>query len=157
MRETKPDLFFGLCSCDQILHIPVLIETIGHIPETQNPSYERMKTKFSNPTRGVRRIPRAVRSTGLFLCLVVAVQTMQCAEPPADLVVLNGKVVTVDPRSSIVEAAAIRDGRFVAVGANAEVKKLVGDQTRVIDARGKTVVPGLIETHVHAIGVAQGE
>jgi hypothetical protein len=62
---------------------------------------------------------------------------MQGAEPPADLVVLNGKIVTVDPQSLIVEAAAVRDGRFVAEGANSKVKKLVGDRTRVIDARGK--------------------
>ena len=89
--------------------------------------------------------------------LVLVSQIVRGAESPADLVVLNGKIVTVDARSSIVEAAAVRDGRFVAVGANAEVKKLLGDRTRVIDARGKTVVPGLIESHVHAIGVARGE
>src|SRR5262245_20705277 len=82
---------------------------------------------------------------------------MRAAEPAADLVMLNGKIVTVDPRFSIVEAAAIRDGRFVAVGANAKVKKLIGNGTRVIDARRRTVVPGLIESHVHAIGVAQDE
>src|SRR5262249_21092418 len=97
------------------------------------------------------------RFAALALSLVLASQILGGAGPPADLVVLNGKIVTVDPRSSIVEAAAVRDGRFVAVGANAEVKKLVGDHTRVIDARGKTVVPGLIETHVHAIGVARDE
>src|SRR5262249_31798521 len=97
------------------------------------------------------------RFAALALSLVLASQILRGAGPPADLVVLNAKIVTVDPRSSIVEAAAVRDGRFVAVGANAEVKKLVGDQTRVIDARGKTVVPGLIETHVHAIGVARDE
>jgi predicted amidohydrolase YtcJ len=96
-------------------------------------------------------------SFGLALSLVFASQVVRGAEPPADLVVLNGKIVTVNPRSSIVQAAAVRDGRFVAVGANSEVKKLVGERTRVIDARGRTVVPGLIETHVHAIGVARDE
>src|SRR5262249_25791171 len=55
------------------------------------------------------------------------------------------------------EAVAIRDGLFVLVGPNAEVRKLVGDKTRVIDAQGKTVVPGLIESHVHATGVARAE
>jgi predicted amidohydrolase YtcJ len=88
----------------------------------------------------------------LVLGLILVSQSARGAEPPADLVVLNGRIVTVDARSSIVEAAGIRDGRFVAVGANAEVKKLVGDRTRVIYAGGKTVVPGLIETHVHALG-----
>ena len=93
----------------------------------------------------------------LALSLLLVSQIVRGAEPPADLVVLNGRIVTVNPRSSIVEAAAVRDGRFVAVGPNAAVKKLVGDRTWVIDARGKTVVPGLIETHVHAIGVARDE
>src|SRR5258705_3826181 len=91
------------------------------------------------------------------LALVLVSQIIRGAESSADLVVLNGKIVTVNPRSSIVEAAAVRDGRFVAVGGNAEIRKWIGERTRVIDAGEKTVVPGLIETHVHAIGVAQGE
>src|SRR5262249_11107921 len=74
----------------------------------------------------------------LALSAVLVGQIVQGAEPPADLVVLNGKIVTVNPQSSIVEAAAVREGRSVAVGANSKVKKLVGDRTRVIDARGKT-------------------
>jgi predicted amidohydrolase YtcJ len=82
---------------------------------------------------------------------------VRAANEPADVVVLGGKVVTVDSRWTIAEAAAVREGRFVAVGANADVRKLVGDRTRVIDARGTTVVPGLIESHVHAIGVAKDE
>jgi len=77
------------------------------------------------------------------------------ADRPADVVVLNGKVLTVDAKFTVAEAAAIRDGVFVAVGSNADVKKLIGDRTRVIDARGKSVLPGLIDSHVHAIGVAR--
>ena len=100
---------------------------------------------------------RLPQFAALALSLVFAGPMMRAAEPPADLVVLNGKIVTVNPRFSIVEAAAIRDGRFVAVGANAKVKKLIGDRTQMIDARRRTVVPGLIESHVHAIGVAQDE
>jgi len=100
---------------------------------------------------------RCPESCALALSAFLVGQIVQGAEQPADLVVLNGKIVTVNPHSSIVEAAAVREGRFVAVGANSKVKKLVGDRTRVIDARGKTVVPGLIETHVHAIGVARDE
>jgi hypothetical protein len=88
---------------------------------------------------------------------VIASQIVQGAERPADLVVLNGKILTADRRFSIVQAAAIRDGQFVGVGANAAVRKLVGDRTRTIDAHEKTVVLGLIESHVHAIGVARDE
>lgn len=95
--------------------------------------------------------------TRLLVGLALLSPCVRAADPPADLVVMNGKVVTIDSRSSIAEAAAVRDGLFVAVGSNAEVKKFVGDRTRVIDARGKTVVPGLVETHVHALGVARGE
>ncbi|MBI2948092.1 MAG: amidohydrolase [Verrucomicrobia bacterium] len=111
------------------------------------------------PVAGLLLKDNVRRSLAVTLCLWLAVvgSSVQGAEPPADLAVINAKVVTVDSRFSIAEAAAIRDGRFVAVGANAEVKKLVGDRTRVIDAHGKTVIPGLIESHVHAIGVARGE
>jgi predicted amidohydrolase YtcJ len=76
---------------------------------------------------------------------------------PADLVVHNGNVVTMDVRSSTAEALAIRDGVFIFVGNDAGAKKLIGGKTRVIDAQGRTVVPGLIETHVHAVGAARGE
>src|SRR5687768_14410579 len=103
----------------------------------------------------LRRLLRGILSG--FLGLAFASQSAPAAEPPADLVVFNGKIVTMNPRSSIVQAVAIRDGRFVAVGGNTEVKKWIGDRTRVIDARRKTVVPGLIETHVHALGVARTE
>jgi predicted amidohydrolase YtcJ len=79
------------------------------------------------------------------------------AEQPADLVVLHGKVLTVDARFSTASAVAIRDGIFVVVGSDAEATTLVGPKTRVLDARGKTVIPGLIESHVHATGVARAE
>jgi predicted amidohydrolase YtcJ/sugar lactone lactonase YvrE len=79
------------------------------------------------------------------------------ADEPAELVVLNAKVLTVDSRFTTAQAVAIRDGLFVVVGSNADAQKLVGAHTRVIDARGKTVVPGLIESHIHATGAARGE
>ncbi|HUG91420.1 MAG TPA: amidohydrolase [Planctomycetaceae bacterium] len=79
------------------------------------------------------------------------------AEQPADLVVLHGKVLTVDREFSRASAVAIRDGLFVAVGSNDDIRKFVGDDTRVLDAHGRTVIPGLIETHVHATGAARGE
>jgi hypothetical protein len=76
---------------------------------------------------------------------------------PADLVVLNGKVLTVDPASRVAEAVAIRKGVIVLVGTNAEARRLVSRETRVIDAAEKSVVPGLIDSHVHALGVAESE
>jgi len=67
----------------------------------------------------------------------------------ADTVILNAKVITADSAFSIAEAIAIRDGRFLAVGSNADVKVWAGARTDVIDAAGRTVVPGLIDTHAH--------
>jgi predicted amidohydrolase YtcJ len=75
----------------------------------------------------------------------------------ADLVVLDGRIVTVDERFRIADALAVRDGRFIAVGSREEVRAHVGTNTRVIDGRGRTVVPGFIDTHVHALGVAEAE
>jgi predicted amidohydrolase YtcJ len=78
-------------------------------------------------------------------------------QPPADLIVVNAKVLTVDARNSRAEAVAIRDGKFAAVGTSADIRRLAGPQTRVVDAGGRTVVPGFIESHVHATGAARGE
>jgi len=72
----------------------------------------------------------------------------------ADIVLFNGKIVTVDDRDSMVEAVAIRDGKFVAVGGTEEVMALAGDCTRVIDLEGKTVIPGIIDSHTHPGGIA---
>ena len=77
--------------------------------------------------------------------------------PPADLVLLDAKVLTVDERFSEARALAVRGGRFVAVGSNEEVRRYVGNETRVIEGRGRTVIPGLIDTHVHSLGVAAAE
>jgi predicted amidohydrolase YtcJ len=62
----------------------------------------------------------------------------------------NGKITTVDPKFRIVEAMAIRDGRILAVGSNADVLRLAGSGTEKVDLAGKTVLPGLIDSHVHA-------
>src|SRR6185503_2936239 len=69
--------------------------------------------------------------------------------PTADTVLLNGTVITVDPRDSIAEAVAIADGKIVFVGSTAQARSRVGDKTQVIDLAGRTATPGLIDTHVH--------
>jgi predicted amidohydrolase YtcJ len=95
------------------------------------------------------------------LVLVVASSgaavSQQGARPPADLVVTNAHVVTVDGKFSTAGALAVRDGRFVAVGADQDVRPYIASSTRLIDGRGRTVIPGLIDTHVHALGVAATE
>lgn len=82
---------------------------------------------------------------------------VQNPPPPADLVLVNAKILTVDDRFSEAQALAVRDGRFVAVGSNEEARRHAGATTRVIDGRGRTVIPGLIDTHVHALSVADEE
>ncbi len=76
------------------------------------------------------------------------------AAQSADTVLLNGKIATVDARFSIQEALAVRDGRIVAVGNSTDVRKLAGPQTKTIDLQGRTVIPGLIDSHLHAIRAA---
>lgn len=70
----------------------------------------------------------------------------------ADLVLLNGNVITMDNRNPRAEAVAIRDGRIIFVGLSDEAKALIGERSKVIDLKGKTIVPGFIDTHIHLIG-----
>jgi predicted amidohydrolase YtcJ len=72
----------------------------------------------------------------------------------ADTVLINGKIVTVDDQFPVREALAIRDGRIAAAGTTAEIRRFAGPKTRVIDLNGRTVIPGLIDSHMHAIRAA---
>jgi predicted amidohydrolase YtcJ len=69
----------------------------------------------------------------------------------ADLIVTNGKIVTLDPSSTVAQALAVRDGKIAAVGGKEAVEALAGPSTVRIDAGGRTVIPGLIDSHIHAI------
>lgn len=82
--------------------------------------------------------------------------TCRAAAEPADTVLQGGRIVTLDGRGRVVQAVAVAAGRIVAAGSDAQVAARVGPKTRVIRLEGKTVVPGIIESHVHAIGVARG-
>jgi predicted amidohydrolase YtcJ len=70
---------------------------------------------------------------------------------PADLILLRGRLATLDAHRPSATAAAITDGRFVAVGTDTEVMAYRGDRTRVIDVGGRTVIPGLNDSHMHPI------
>jgi predicted amidohydrolase YtcJ len=72
-------------------------------------------------------------------------------QPPPDLVLSNGKIITVDERFSIAQAVAIKGDRIVAVGTNQEITRLAGPGTRRIDLRGRAVTPGLIDNHMHLL------
>lgn len=72
-----------------------------------------------------------------------------------DMIVVNARILTQDAALPRAEALAIKDGRFVAVGSNADIRNLASPNTRVIDAARMTVLPGFIDTHCHPRGVAE--
>jgi len=92
-----------------------------------------------------------ITSSGLSALIIPLIMLSSGCKPedPADLIILNAKVVTVDQDFSIKQAVAVMNGRIIATGTNKEIKKLSDKNTRIIDAKGKTVVPGLIDTHLH--------
>lgn len=69
----------------------------------------------------------------------------------ADFVFQNSQVITVDKTNRIVEAIAVKGNRIIAVGSNAEMKKYIHDNTQVIDLKGKTLLPGFIDSHLHMV------
>jgi predicted amidohydrolase YtcJ len=74
----------------------------------------------------------------------------------ADLILHNGRIVTVDGGFTIARAVAVRGDRFVAVGDDARVRLLASAKTRQIDLRGRTVIPGLMDGHLHNAGGGPG-
>jgi predicted amidohydrolase YtcJ len=101
-----------------------------------------------------------VKRLGVAVALIVASASQaptQNVTPPADLVLLDARILTVDETFRTAAALAVRDGRFVAVGSNDEVRRHIGPATQVVEGQGRTVVPGFIDTHVHALDVAGAE
>jgi predicted amidohydrolase YtcJ len=79
----------------------------------------------------------------------IAFATPAAADPAPDLIVVNGRILTVDAKDSIAEALAVRAGKIVAVGSNAKIQSHATKATRVIDLHGRTATPGLIDSHGH--------
>jgi len=77
------------------------------------------------------------------------------AQQPADVIFHNGKILTVDGNFTIAQAIAIRGNQVAAVGQNAQILAMRGSDTQVIDLRGRTVIPGLVDTHRHIYGAAE--
>ena len=97
-----------------------------------------------------RIILRPLGVAGLLALAIPATAQVQPVPPELlsypSLIVLNGKVLTVDPQSTVAEAVAVRDGRILAVGRSDDIRRLAGPATRVIDAAGRSVVPGFIDS-----------
>ena len=83
---------------------------------------------------------------GSILAVLLSAAT---SPPPADLILLSAKIWTGDPAQPQAQALAVRDGRIVAVGSDARIQKLRGPRTRLLDGKGRRVVPGFIDAHTH--------
>ena len=97
------------------------------------------------------------RLISLLIFIASALSIASGQPPKPDLIVYHGKIVTVDADFKIVEAMAIKGDRIVAVGSNETVLALAGTNTRQVDLQGKTVLPGLIDSHLHAVQSAMYE
>src|SRR5437016_4391026 len=81
---------------------------------------------------------------------------MSAAEA-VDLVFVNGNIYTVNERQPDAEAIAVRKDRIAFAGSNEDAKKLASDKTRIVDLRGRTVVPGMTDSHCHIFGIGERE
>ena len=94
-----------------------------------------LATLFTQPTQPAQDDPRS-------------------RDEAADLVLLDGKVITVDLQNPIADSVAIKDGRIIAVGRNQAIARLVGKKTEVVRLGGKSVLPGFVDAHTHLEGIA---
>ena len=89
--------------------------------------------------------------TPIFRALValLAVSSASAQQPRADLILVNGRVLTVDANDRVAQAVAVAGNRIVGVGTTAEVERVAAPNARRIDLRGRTVTPGLLDAHIH--------
>lgn len=87
------------------------------------------------------------------ITLAVVAPLAQAQAPRADHVLVNGAVVTVDDARPRAEAVAVRGDRIMAVGTTAEIRRLAGPATRIVDLKGRLLIPGFIEGHGHYTGL----
>lgn len=123
---------------------------------------EKKEVGSFDPRHHCRQVPRkTVRAVGRMAAMLLLVTTTlfgfsRLAEP-ADLVLINGKVVTVDSARPQAEAVAILGDKIAAVGTTREIEAYIGPRTRVIDLQGKLVIPGFIEGHGHFTGLGRSQ
>jgi len=90
----------------------------------------------------------------LILLLIFTVAFISCKQDvkyteTADLIVTNAKVAVMDNNKTITEAIAVKDGKVLATGSNEEILKLKNEKTKTIDGNGRTLIPGLNDSHLH--------
>jgi predicted amidohydrolase YtcJ len=114
-----------------------------------------LPTPTNNPFGATRRTLLKALSA-----LSAAGMLTACASPiasSADTVYLDGKMITVDKAFTIAQAVAVKDGRFIGVGTTDDMRRHVGPNTRVVDLGGRTVIPGLMDSHSHMIGAGTAQ
>src|SRR6267378_755868 len=105
--------------------------------------------------RTMVKLTLAVLIASIVLSFPPLIAQEMMSPDPADLILRNGLIYTVDATNTMTEAVAIRGGKFVFVGSNKDVTKYRGKQTRVIDLKGQFVLPGFNDNHVHFASAAQ--
>lgn len=98
---------------------------------------------------------KQLQAAGLLVLALLSLSAAAQGAGTADTILINGKIATVDDRFTMAQALAIKDRRVIATGSNDAVRKHAGASTKVIDLKGRTVVPGLIDNHSHWIRAAE--
>jgi len=93
--------------------------------------------------------------SGLLICFLFSGWGM--AQTTADLVLIKGNIITINPNDDVMEAVAVKDSIFIKVGSNQDVQPFIGTGTEVIDLDGLTVTPGMIDAHSHLMYYGQAE
>lgn len=99
--------------------------------------------------RGGASMLAALGIGGAAGCTDAGAGTTRAGGPKADLIVVNGNIITVDDALPTAEAFAVTDGRFAAIGSNDDIRDLAGEGTEIIDAEGMTITPGFVDAHSH--------
>ena len=102
-----------------------------------------------------RFVKTRIIALAALLPAMVAAATLYAQQAAPDLILYNGKIITVDQRFRIEQAVAILGERIVGVGSNQEIAQLAGPSTKKIDLKGKSVLPGMIDNHMHLLRAAE--
>src|SRR5579864_643079 len=104
------------------------------------------------------RAPMSIKIQNLaWACLALSMCAEVLGAQPADLVLRNGKLITMESGKSPVQALAARSGKIVALGTNQQMQSYIGGSTKVVDLGGRLAIPGLIEGHGHFMGLGSSK
>jgi predicted amidohydrolase YtcJ len=98
-----------------------------------------------------------LKSSKSLLFAILFIDCIVVAQPKADLILHNGKIVTLDPNRPQAQALAVRNGRIQAIGSNGEINRLAGPSTKIVDLQTQLAIPGFIEGHGHFMGVGEAQ